>query len=230
MKKLETNRFYLVYDERLEDFVNRSLSVVEEKLPVIIDTLSCDENAIDKIKASFFVDRREFVDYIKSISGKIPPRWATGCFYNGEIQTLIDINDEDDVKYKVRTLTHEMMHLYIQKLIYDKFNIDRIRWFDESYACYVDGSIENWTKEKMTEVIYTLKTLNGFNMNILNDVNKVTTDKYNGYHMFKIIGKYIFENNLAKEYLHKLISNRNEIVEIGLTILQKAIDYCENNI
>lgn len=227
MKKLDTNRFHLVYDERLEDFIKRSLLIVEEKLPLIKETLSCEEGAVGKLKASFFTQRKDFVDYIKSVSGKIPPRWATGCFYNSEIQTLIDINDKDDVIYKVRTLTHEMMHLYIQKLVYEKYNIDRIRWFDESYACYVDGSIVNWSKEEGVEIIAKLKSLGDFDVNILNDVNKVSTNEYNGYHMFKIIGKYIFENNLAKEYIGKIIENPVEIKEIGLTILKKAIKYFE---
>ncbi len=231
MKELVTKKFILSYQDGLDDFIERSLKIVDERMPLIDSLFDCNEDTTGQLKASFFTKREDFVEYIKSISGeKNFPTWVTGCFYNGEIQTLININDEDDVKFKTHTLTHEMVHLYIENTIYSKYNIDRIRWFDESYAGYLDGHMENRTNEQLKELCLELKMLGNFDMNSLDDVNDVITKSYNGYNMFRIIGKYIFENDLAKKYLDLLKNNPSAIREIGKDILPKAIEYVENSL
>lgn len=231
MKELVTKKFILSYQDGLDDFIERSLKIVDERIPLIDKLFGCNEDTAGQLKASFFTKREDFIEYIKSVSGgKTFPAWVTGCFYNGEIQTLININDEDDVKFKTHTLTHEMVHLYIENTIYSKYNIDRIRWFDESYAGYLDGHMENRTNEQLKEICLELKRLGNFDMNSLDDVNDVITKSYNGYNMFRIIGKYIFENDLAKKYLDLLKNNPSAIREIGKDILTKAIEYVENSL
>ena len=228
MKELITNHLVLHYQDGLENFIKNSLKIVETKLPFIKELFKNDDIDAIQLKASFFTKRNEFVKYIKSISsGHTPPSWATGCFYNGEIQTLIDINDKNDLTFKVHTLTHEMVHLYIQKFIYEKFNLDRIRWFDESYASFIDGHIEYRNLRDLKAICYQLKSLGDFDMNFLDDVKNVKTNTYDGYDMFLIIGKYIFENNLAKEYMELLKKSPNEIRRLGTKILPKAIQYIE---
>ena len=231
MKELVTKKFILSYQDGLDDFIERSLKIVDERMPLIDSLFDCNEDTTGQLKASFFTKREDFVEYIKSISGeKNFPAWVTGCFYNGEIQTLININDEDDVKFKTHTLTHEMVHLYIEKIIYSKYNIDRIRWLDESYAGYLDGHMKNRTNKQFRKICLELKRLGNFDMNSLDDVNDVITKSYNGYNMFRIIGKYIFENDLAKKYLDLLKNNPSAICEIGKDILPKAIEYVENSL
>lgn len=42
-----------------------------------------------KIKGSFLINHSDFINKIKEVSGpnvQLPPAWATGCFYGGEIQ------------------------------------------------------------------------------------------------------------------------------------------------
>ena len=35
-----------------------------------------------------------------------------------------------------------MVHLHFDTLIYQKHKLDRVRWFDESYALFLDGTAE----------------------------------------------------------------------------------------
>jgi hypothetical protein len=77
---------------------------------------NCKENEISILKASFFVKREGFEEYIKKVSkGHTPPSWATGCFYNGEIQVLVNL---DNPEIKMHTLAHETMHVFFEKTIY----------------------------------------------------------------------------------------------------------------
>ena len=226
MKEIITDRFVINFQEGLEEFVDASLNVVEKQMPLLEKLFQLDAFEVGKLKASFFIERKDFVEYIKSISnGETPPEWATGCFYNGEIQTLLNINNEESLKSQVHTLAHEMTHLYIDKLVYEKYDIDRVRWFDESYALYIDGRLKNRTKEQLRNMCERLKDVGKFDLNILNDINKVKTKDYNGYDMFLVVGKYIFENNLAVEYLDLIKTRPNEIRKVGREILTKSIEY-----
>jgi len=226
MIEIITDRFIINFQNGLEEFVSNSLKVVEKQMPILRSLFLLEVENFKKIEASFFTERSEFVGYIKSISnGDIPPKWATGCFYNEGIQTLININDEEDVKYKTHTLMHEMVHLYIQKLVYEKSGVERVRWFDESYASYIDGYIKNITSNQLKNICEKLIGIGEFDLNILDDINKVKTKEYDGYDMFLIVGKYIFENNLAKHYLELLKTKPSEIRKVGKTILEKSINY-----
>ena len=231
MKEIITDRFAINFQKGLEDFVANSLNIAELKMPILNDLFGENAEFVGKLKASFFTERKDFVEYIKSISnGKTPPEWATGCFYNGEIQTLLNMKNKEDMKYKIHTLTHEMTHLYIQKLVYEKHRIDRIRWFDESYASFVDGHICNRTKEELQSICEQLKLLGHFDLNILDNINKVRTKEYDGYDMFLIVGKYIFENDLSKKYLDLIKTEPEELRKEGRSILGKSIQYVLKNL
>ncbi len=227
MKTLITDHFILNYQDELENFINDSLDVFSSKINFIKTLFNADLNK--KIKVSFFTDRNAFVAYIKFVSnGNTPPDWATGCFYNGEIQTLINLNNVAEVNLKKHLLTHEFVHLYFNELIYNKNNIYRIRWFDEAYAKFIDGSETNKPVSHFKTIANKLKLHLNFDVNQLNDSNKIITKDYNGYEMFSIIGKYIFENNLHKKLLNELLKNQNTVINLGTSILKLAIDYIDS--
>lgn len=129
------------------------------------------------------------------------------------------------MEYKTHTLTHEYTHLVIDKQIYQKYNISRIRWFDESFANYLDGSQDSYSAETIKILYDRLKNLSEFDLNILNDINKTVTDSYNGYDMFILVGRYIFENNLQTQIIKILSENRDTVVENGKTMLSNALEY-----
>lgn len=226
LKIKETESFVLQYDSSLEKFIEKSLEIANEKLPTIENLFNCNRNEIGKIKASFFTKREDFVSYIQSITnGHTPPAWASGCFYNNEIQTLLDTDNPKNLESETHTLIHEYTHLVIDKKIYQKHNISRIRWFDESFANYLDGSQDSYSAETIKILCDRLKNLKSFDLNILNDINNVQTSSYNGYDMFLLIGRYIFENNLENEILDDFSKSADLVEKRGKTILADALEY-----
>ncbi len=227
MKQLKTKDFIIDYVDELQDFVKRTLNHAENKKKEFYKIFNCEEKDINILHASFFTNREEFVEHIKSISnGQTPPSWATGCFYNGEIQVLVDFKKPE---IKMNTLAHETMHLFFEKTIYEKYNIDRVNWLDESFAVYLDGHPDDISNEELARMIeYLSKISQGFDMGILADYNKVKTKEYNGYDMFNIIGKYIFETKQEQNFIKLIKRDRNKVLEIGKHILQDAIDYLKN--
>lgn len=214
MKELVTDRFIINFEEGLEDFIEKSLKIVDERMPLIEETLDCKNIEIEKLKTVFFINRDNFVNYIKSISGGFaPPDNAVGCFYNSGIQCLVDLKDKENLKCRLHTLTHELVHIYIYKLIYQKYQIDRIKWFDESFAEYLSGYVNTLSLEEIKDF---------FNVNNIQRVEIVSSD------MFMIIGKYLFENNLAKQYLEILKENPEEIKKIGKDVFLKALNWINN--
>ena len=118
MKVLNTGQFEIYYQHGLEDFVDKSIKIFDKRYEMLKCLFDDNCEQVEKLKASFFTKREDFENYIKMVSGGItPPNWATGCFYNGEIQTLLNLENIKDVEDKVYTLSHETAHLYIQKLL-----------------------------------------------------------------------------------------------------------------
>lgn len=113
-------------------------------------------------------------------------------------------------------------------LVYSKFNINRIRWFDESYANFIDGSKDNTPVLHLKKIANLLNSVKDLDLNILNDISKVKTSTYDGYDMFLIVEKYIFDNNFEKQYLKALKSNPKQIINLGKTILSLAINYLDS--
>lgn len=223
METMITQAFVINYEPKLRDFVVSTSNHATEKKKEFCKLFGCEEQEVERLQASFFVNRSEFVKHIQTISnGQTPPKWATGCFYNGEIQVLVDLKNPEE---KMNTLAHELLHLFFEKMIYQKHNIERVNWLDESFAVYLDGGNHDFDGELEKSIKYLSKISKGFDMNILCDYNIIKTKEYDGYDMFNIIGKYIFETNQENVFLKMLISNRQQIVELGKHILQDAIDY-----
>lgn len=223
METMITQAFVINYEPKLRDFVVSTSNHAKEKKKEFCKLFGCVEQEIDRLQASFFVERNEFVKHIQTISnGQTPPKWATGCFYNGEIQVLVDLKNPEE---KMNTLAHELLHLFFEKMIYQKHNIERVNWLDESFAVYLDGGEHDFDRELDKSIKYLSKISKGFDMNILCDYNIIKTKEYDGYDMFNIIGKYIFETKQENIFLKMLIKNRQQIVELGKHILQDAINY-----
>ena len=188
--------FTISYPQILHNMVDKSVKIANGKRAYLCKVFNCDQNDVDRLRASFFVDRTAFVEYIRSVAnGHTPPEWATGCFYNGEIQILVNINNSKSVEEKTKTLTHEMVHLFFQQLIYERYNIDRIVWLDEAFATYLDNTDKISTKEINALIQKLSSASDNFDMNVLNDPKKIRTDDYDGYDMFDLIGDLIADFN-----------------------------------
>ena len=226
MQQILDDEYTIYYEQELENFANQTLNFAKVKKQELYKLFNCKKEDIGIIKCSFFANKDNFLNYIKSISGgKTPPSWAKGCTYNKEIQVLVENNQ---LNQRMPTLAHETVHIFFDKLIY-RHNIKRIRWLDEAFASYVSRSENVLSDEKRNDIINSLKHLpKDFDMNTLNDASKIITNDYNGYKMFNLIGQYIFENHLEKEFINIIKTDRDKMIDIGKTILYDSINYFTN--
>ena len=228
MEVLITENFIVRYASEIKNFIIKTVEHANNKKHQFCKIFNCSISDVERLNASFFVDRTEFENHIKEIAnGQTPPSWATGCFYNGEIQVLVDLKKTEE---KMNTLAHELLHLFFEKMIYQKYNIERVNWLDESFAVYLDGGAHDFDSELEKSIKYLSKISKGFDMNILCDYNIIKTKEYDGYDMFNIIGKYIFETKQENKFLNMLVEDRNKLVELGKHILQDTIDYFKEKI
>lgn len=224
MTKFENQHYIINYPLEVEKFVFKSVKNAEERKDIFEELFDINWDNLPKIRVSYFITREEFLKYIKELNGFVPGPNAIGCFCNGEIQALVDVK----TMYKYRDLymlAHETIHLFIQN-IYKENNIVRLRWFDEAYAYYLECQRDNRYNRYYFDKALILKDVAAkIDVNILDDSTKITTDQYRGYDIFQVIGKYIFDNKLQKEYLNLLKTNSKQLRTIGKTILKESIDY-----
>ena len=231
MKKLETDYFIISYEDDLEDFIQNSLKLFDNRLKLLKNIFKEKLKELDKTECAFFTERKDFENYIKKISnGQTPPSLAKGCFYNDGIQVIVDKNFSRELIKRQNTLIHEFTHTCINNLIYIPFHIPRVRWLDESFACYVDGHLDKFSDDEFKIGCENIKKyFSEFDMNYLDDIKNVNKMADASYQMFDIIGKYIFENNLQEKYLNLLKTDEKQIRKIGCSILEKSIKYFENS-
>ena len=125
------------------------------------------------------------------------------------------------------TLAHESFHLLFQKFVYEKNHMDRIVWLDESLAGNFDGTTENLIEDdKFLEIILDLKSKQKLpKMDELEfSKGNIKTKDYNGYDLFKVVGRYLIETKNTDELL-KYINDKNQIKKDGSIILEESINY-----
>ena len=103
--------------------------------------------------------------------------------------------------------------------------MDRIVWLDESLATNFDGTTEKLIENgKFLEIILNLK--NNQKLPKMSDLefskNNIKTEDYNGYDLFKVVGRYLIETKSQVELL-KYISDKSKIVNDGDIILEASI-------
>ena len=171
------------------------------------------------------MNRTDFFNRIKKLDPYANhPSWAQGCFYGGETQILLNPEYIYDRFY---TLAHESFHLLFQKFIYEKNNMNRIVWLNESLAANFDGTTEKLIENgKFLEIILTLK--HNQKLPKMNDLEfskgNIKTENYNGYDLFKVVGRYLIETKSQNELL-KYIKDQRKILNDGNTILEASIRY-----
>ncbi len=215
-KIFENDNFRIVFPIDLENFTQFSVKNAMDSIDKLKTLFKTNKNL--KINANFFDIRDDFVKYIKRYSTrKEIPNWIRGCFYNNGIQLYIDKNSSYQLDKMRYTLLHETVHLYFTNYIYDKYNIQRICWFDESYANYLDKCPKD-----IKQILQTLEIPIDFNMSSLSNPES------NAYGAFNLIGFYIFSTHQEEKFLNLLIEDSEQIRELGKTILKEAVEYIEN--
>lgn len=105
--------------------------------------------------------------------------------------------------------------------------MDRIVWLDESLAGNFDGTTEKFVENgKFLEIIINLKNKSELpKMNaLLFSKGNIKTKNYNGYDLFKVVGRYLIETK-GKDELLKYVQNKKKILSDGDRILDESIKY-----
>ena len=73
-----------------EEVLNYSTDKVKEFLSFF------REQNCEKIKGAFLINHDDFINRIKEVSfpnSSLPPKWATGCFYGGETERIVWLDE-----------------------------------------------------------------------------------------------------------------------------------------
>lgn len=223
---LDSEYIEILIPERFVEFGNRVLDFSTKKVKEYLDFFKEDSYGT-KIKASYFVKREDFLQRIKDIKSpgdNMPPSWATGCFYGGETQILMD---EDDIEFSFYTLIHEIFHLMFGKFVYNKNKVNRVIWLDEALAGNFDTTterlIENGRFKQLIDKYYhcdCLPTMENFDFSD----GVFTTEEYNGYELFKIIGRYLIEK-YNKDELLEYVNDYDKVIKDSKNILRDSLEY-----
>lgn len=222
---IENEYFEIFIPESLKDYGYEVLDYSTNKIKEYFNFFNELEYG-EKIKGAFLISREDFIKRIKNLdSNANPPSWARGCFYGGETQILLDIDNPYNM---FSTLAHETFHLLFKKFVYDKNNMNRIVWLDESLAGNFDGSTQKIIDNgEFKEIVYNL--LNNQKLPIMNDLSfskgNIKTNDYNGYELFKVVGRYLMETN---EDLLGYINDENKVLMDGNNILKDSLNYFRN--
>ena len=105
--------------------------------------------------------------------------------------------------------------------------MERIVWLDESLVGNFDGTTEKLVKNgKFLEIIMNLK--NNQRLPNMNDLEfskgNIKTEDYNGYDLFKVVGRYLIETKTQGELL-KYINDKSKVINDGNTILEVSLIY-----
>lgn len=221
---IENDFFEIFIAESIKEY---GLEVIKYSTDKFVDFLHFfnEESYGSKIKGAFFTSREDFFQRIKEIApGSTPPSWAQGCFYGGEIQIYLHPQHIYD---QFCTLAHESFHLLFQKFVYEKNHRNRIVWLDESLAGNFDGTTDELIENgEFLKIIMKLRSSQ--NLPKMNDLEfskgNIKTEAYNGYELFKVVGRYLIETK-SKDELLKYINDIKKIVDDGNFILEDSIEY-----
>lgn len=222
-----TNEYFeILIPETLKTYGEEVLNFSSTKIKEYLEFFN-EKSYGTKIKGAFLLNRDDFVMRIKEVSGDenaMPPEWATGCFYGGETQILLN---ENNLYEKFNTLAHESFHLLFQKFVYEKNNFDRVIWLDEALAGNFDGTVDKlMDNDKFKNII--IKLLNKDELPKMSELSfskgNVITDKYNGYDLFKVVGRYLLETKSNDELLC-YVNNWDSIMNDGENILEISLNY-----
>lgn len=221
-----TNDYFLILiPAALKNYGEEVLNYSTDKLKEFLSFFK--EQSYEKIKGAFLTNHDDFIARIKEVSApnsSLPPKWATGCFYGGETQILLDENNPYE---RFNILAHESFHLLFSKFVYEKNNIDRIVWLDESLASNFDGSIEKLIKANTFKNII-IKLMNNNKLPKMNELSiskgNIVTKEYNGYDLFKVVGRYLIETK-TKDDLLNYINDKEKVINDGEKILEESLNY-----
>ena len=108
-------------------------------------------------------------------------------------------------------MVHESFHLLFSKYVYEKNDIERIVWLDEALAGNFDGTTEKLISNGKFKFMIENLIKNNKLPKICDldfSKNNVITDLYNGYDLFKIVGRFLIETKTMDELFNYIFDEK----------------------
>ena len=219
-KQFENDNFVLYSPDSLKYITNDLEEILDKVLNKYKDLFSIDN--FRKVQINYFDNIKDFRNYIYELRGenKSLPEYATGTYDNGMINAYIepDIDEESSLYIKRKYLaSHELFHIMYQELGWDKYDFNRITWFDEGMAQLFSGEVnvdDSFIKESLINVD------NNINLNDLSSLNGFNDKEYR---LSVIAVKYIYDK-IGIDSFKKLMFNEDEIINYGESLINKIIN------
>ncbi len=230
MKKvLETSLCKINYSESLEDLVEATVSLLNQKIKEF--KLFFDITNDEQIVVNYFDNVEEFREFIYSIRGERDslPKYAKGTYDNEMINACI--NPKYQLK-KVYNASHELFHILYMKYILNNDYSKRIVWYDEGMAQFMSGEKDLLSQSNVFNSFY-LKVKKQTKIipkiNSLEHGTSFVNENYNGYDLSYLCIRYLSEI-LSSEQFKNLKSDFSMINKFGNDIIQKMFSYYDEKL
>lgn len=228
-KQYEDNNFIIYAPDTLKFIIDKMIGILNKSFEFYKKLF--DINKFRKVQINFFDEIDDFKDYLYSLGTKKDslPEYTTGTYDKGMINAYINPKILFGTKLYYKNLhlaSHELFHIMYKELILQKYNINRIIWFDEGMAQLF--SLENdfiFDPEKFKIWINNIinETKDFPNLNELNHGTSFVNEKYNGYDLSLLVVKYLYDT-LSFEKFKKLMRDPDKIKKYG-NKLNEIIDF-----
>ena len=221
-KQFENNNFILYSPDSL-NYITNDLEIILNNTLEFYKSIF-NVNGFRKVQIHYFDDINIFRNYVYELRGEKDslPEYAKGVFDNGMIIAYIEPNIIEGTPLFIKRkylASHELFHIMYQELGWEKYNFNRVTWFDEGMAQLFSGETtfeidENYIKDFLSHID------SNYNLNDLSHGNSFNSF---GYEISLIAVKYIYDK-LGIDKFKELLYNEQEIYRYGETIIQEIID------
>ena len=192
----------LEYSDKDLDYIDYLVNELESKSKEIVKFFEVD-NVNTKIK--LYSKLEDFRNEYKNMFKREPKEWVCGFAFDNKVLTLsLDelrktYNHENNTKEDLLKL---ILHEFTHSVHYKRMDGKPVLWFTEGLATYLSNQYPNTNKIEVS----LEEIVNG-------------SCSYTNY---RVLVKYIIEN-YDKEYINKLIDNREFLLEETEKIYKEAL-------
>lgn len=218
-----TQDFDIGYTSGLDDFACEIAEIATQRKQVLNKVFGVDN--FPQVRCEMVEGQENYLNFVKEKYGETLPTRSGGAFAGGNVQISII---REHLEWARFTLAHELTHLYINKFIYEKYNLPRLKWWDETFAYWFERPLDEARVEQAKRLANDNAYRKNADMNIVAKDSK-REDENEVFGLYKLIGFYLFTTHQEQKLLDIMSKDYSKTQEIGKTILAESIDYVQNN-
>jgi hypothetical protein len=231
-KFLKTEHFSIRYSESLDQLVQATGRVIEEKIKEYEEFFDISLNK--KIVINFFDNPEKFMEFMDGLWGqKFSMPYAQykggGFFPDGKI--VICLNPKSQMR-NAHMASHELFHLLYKGCTYKNDRSKRIVWYDEAMAQFMSGEKDHLKDGNKFLSFYSQVKKNTKivpKLTGLHHGKEFINENYNGYDLSYLSIRYLHET-LSPEEFKALYSDFDKIKTLGVDIVEKMFKYYDEKL